>query len=113
MSAELRKNRSTFIHAPILAEIVARLKAGEPAMAQYLGGKQACFPRTVVGLSPKCQIRRCAAKRGLPPIPAFGIGWLYPVCLRLILRQSRALFSSPRMRCSLITRLTRRAAPQL
>jgi hypothetical protein len=21
-----------------------------------------------------------AAKRGLPPIPAFGIGWLYPVC---------------------------------
>jgi hypothetical protein len=22
----------------------------------------------------------CAAKRGLPPIPAFGIGWLYPVC---------------------------------
>src|ERR1019366_4830250 len=22
-----------------------------------------------------------AAKRGLPPIPAFGIGWLYPVCL--------------------------------
>src|ERR1035441_5561340 len=20
------------------------------------------------------------AKRGLPPIPAFGIGWLYPVC---------------------------------
>src|ERR1035438_6785809 len=49
MSAELRKNRLTFIHAPILAEIVARLKAGEPALAQYLGGKQACFPRTVVG----------------------------------------------------------------
>src|ERR1035438_167970 len=48
MSAELRKNRLTFIHAPILAEIVARLKAGEPALAQYLGGKQACFPRTVV-----------------------------------------------------------------
>src|ERR1035441_7402882 len=24
----------------------------------------------------------CAAKRGLPPIPAFGIGWLYPVCPR-------------------------------
>jgi hypothetical protein len=23
-----------------------------------------------------------AAKRGLPPIPAFGIGWLYPVCLQ-------------------------------
>src|ERR1017187_7329572 len=23
-----------------------------------------------------------AAKRGLPPIPAFGIGWLYPVCPR-------------------------------
>src|ERR1035438_6871872 len=22
----------------------------------------------------------CAAKRGLPPIPAFGIGWLYPAC---------------------------------
>src|ERR1035438_799125 len=52
MSAELRKNRLTFIHAPILAEIVARLKAGEPALAQYLGGKQACFPRTVVGLTP-------------------------------------------------------------
>src|ERR1035438_9509054 len=31
------------------------------------------------------------AKRGLPPIPAFGIGWLYPVCLRLILRQSRVI----------------------
>src|ERR1039457_38926 len=58
------------------------------------------------GLSRKCQIRACAAKRGLPPIPAFGIGWLYPVCLRLILRQSRTLFSSPRMRCILITRLT-------
>ena len=48
MSAELRKNRSAFIHAPILAEIVARLKAGELALAQYLGGKQAGFPRTVV-----------------------------------------------------------------
>ena len=34
-------------------------------------------------LSRKCQIRAFAAKRGLPPIPAFGIGWLYPVCLRL------------------------------
>ena len=56
-----------------------------------------------------------AAKRGLPPIPAFGIGWLYPVCLRLILRQSRALFSSRRMRCFLITRLTpsfRRSLPE-
>src|ERR1039457_6331866 len=36
------------------------------------------------------------AKRGLPPIPAFGIGWLYPVSLRPILRQSRAL---PRLSC--------------
>jgi hypothetical protein len=26
--------------------------------------------------------RKYAAKRGLPPIPAFGIGWLYPVCPR-------------------------------
>jgi nitrogen regulatory protein P-II 1 len=24
------------------------------------------------------------AKRGLPPIPAFGIGWLYPVCLAVL-----------------------------
>ena len=56
MSAELRKNRSAFIHAPILAEIVARLKAGELALAQYLGGKQAGFPRTVV-----CQSRVCGA----------------------------------------------------
>jgi len=47
MSAKLRKNRSAFIHAPILAEIVARLKAGEPALAQYLGGKQVGFPRTL------------------------------------------------------------------
>jgi hypothetical protein len=57
-----------------------------------------------------------AAKRGLPPIPAFGIGWLYPVCPRLTLRQSRALFSSSRMRCFLITRLSRKCrsvcAPQ-
>jgi hypothetical protein len=51
MSTELRKDRSAFIHAPILAEIVARLKAGELAMAQYLGGNQAGFPRTVVGLT--------------------------------------------------------------
>jgi hypothetical protein len=29
------------------------------------------------GLSRKGQIRACAAKRGLPQIPAFGIGWLY------------------------------------
>src|ERR1035438_1716061 len=42
-----------------------------------------------------------AAKRGLPPIPAFGIGWLYPVCLRLILRQSLAQFSFSRIRRSL------------
>src|ERR1017187_397361 len=28
-----------------------------------------------------------AAKRGLPPIPAFGIGWLYPVCPRETLRR--------------------------
>ena len=31
-----------------------------------------------------------AAKRGLPPIPAFGIGWLYPVCPWLILRHARS-----------------------
>src|ERR1017187_2476254 len=24
--------------------------------------------------------RNTPQKRGLPPIPAFGIGWLYPVC---------------------------------
>src|ERR1039457_2270966 len=70
MSAELRKNRSAFIHTPILAEIVARLKAGELALAQYLGGKQACFPRTVVGLAPS--FRRSLPEtgclsQGLPP----------------------------------------------
>jgi hypothetical protein len=66
----------------------------------------ACDAACKVFLSRKCQIRACAAKRGLPPIPAFGIGWLSPVCLRLIFRQSRALFSFSRMRRSLITRLT-------
>src|ERR1022692_2661591 len=30
----------------------------------------------------KMPIGMRAAKRGLPPIPAFGIGWLYPVCPR-------------------------------
>ena len=69
-------------------------------------------PRLITRLSRKCQIRACAAKRGLPPIPAFGIGWLYPVCLRLILRQSRAQFSSRRMRPRRITRLTPQAKPQ-
>ena len=35
-----------------------------------------------------------AAKRGLPPIPAFGIGWLYPVCPRRanLAEQSRPIF---------------------
>ena len=36
-------------------------------------------PQTRVSKMP---IGVCAAKRGLPPIPAFGIGWLSPVCPR-------------------------------
>ena len=75
MSAELRKNRSTFIHAPILAEIVARLKAGELALAQYLGGKQAGFPRTVVGLTP-------SFRRSLPETGCLSQGLPYGVTLR-------------------------------
>ena len=31
-------------------------------------------------LSAQAWSRSTPAKRGLPPIPAFGIGWLYPLC---------------------------------
>src|ERR1017187_4889587 len=34
----------------------------------------------IIGTLSKMTIGVRAAKRGLPPIPAFGIGWLYPVC---------------------------------
>src|ERR1035441_591889 len=75
MSAELRKNRSAFIHTPILAEIVARLKAGELALAQYLGGKQAGFPRTVV-----CQSRVCGASCGTISCERSSGGWGCDAC---------------------------------
>ena len=46
-----------------------------------LGGRLAGIRRKPETLS-KMPISVRAAKRGLPPIPAFGIGWLYPVCPR-------------------------------
>src|ERR1035438_6525622 len=39
-----------------------------------------------------------AAKRGLPPIPAFGIGWLYAVCPRRANLAIPRPFSSRRVR---------------
>jgi hypothetical protein len=81
MSAELRKNRSTFIHAPILAEIVARLQAGELALAQYLGGKQVGFPRTVVGLTP-------SFRRSLPETGCLSQGLSHGSCRFLVLSYS-------------------------
>jgi hypothetical protein len=45
-----------------------------------LGSAGRDTPQTRDSLS-KMPIGVRAAKRGLPPIPAFGIGWLYPVCL--------------------------------
>src|ERR1035441_3635386 len=53
-----------------------------------------------------------AAKRGLPPIPAFGIGWLYPVCPRRAnLAIPRPFFIPPG--CGLLSRKCRSVcAPQ-
>jgi hypothetical protein len=97
----LRPSRPRFSSPRMRCFLITRLISASPRLG---GGKH--------GLSRKCQIRAYAAKRGLPPIPAFGIGWLYPVCLLQILRLSRPLFSSPRMRCFLITRLIS-ASPRL
>src|ERR1035438_8261817 len=52
---------------PWRQEVVPGRSYGSP-------GSPITFSKMLIGVR--------AAKRGLPPIPAFGIGWLYPVCPR-------------------------------
>jgi hypothetical protein len=53
------------------------------------------FARAELTLS-KMPVGVRAAKRGLPPIPAFGIGWLYPVCPRVCPRDMLPVRCAPK-----------------